>query len=143
MADSTTPPTPTDPGLNDSNNKSIWQRWARRQDWTDELQRKAVHKALDIPDDDMQIVNASKTQTGASGGAVTAAALAGGIPATVLAAMLGLSAMRGSQPQATTPAAPAADASAHWDAGLYKQNADGTYTLIDLPMLPADAKVKP
>ncbi len=107
MADTTTPAPLTDAGLNDSSKSSIWQRWARRQDWTDELQRKAVHKALDIPDDDMQIVNASKTNTGASGGAVTAAALAGGIPATVLAAMLGFNAMRGSQPQATTPAAPA------------------------------------
>lgn len=85
---------------------SIWQRWGKHQDWADELQRKATYKALDIPQDDMQIVNASKTQTGASGGAIAATALAGGIPATVLAAMLGLSAMRGAQPQATTPAAP-------------------------------------
>lgn len=87
---------------------SIWQRWGKHQDWADELQRKATYKALDIPNDEMQIVNASKTQTGASGGAIAATALAGGIPATVLAAMLGLSAMRGSQPQATTPAAPPA-----------------------------------
>lgn len=136
---------PVDNDLTDQK-KSIWQRWGSHMDWADMLQKKAAYKAMDIPQDDMNVINASKTTTGAGGGAIAATALAGGIPATVLAAMLGLSAMRGAPTPAALPVAPAATApaggEAKWDAGLYKLNADGTYTLVDLPMLPADAKVK-
>lgn len=117
MADAETPPFHP--------HESIWKRWGAHQDWVEQLQKKATHKALDIPDDDMQIVNASKTTNGAGGVGLMAAALAGGIPATVLAAMLGLSAMKGS-PE-STPAQPPVDSA--YDVLFYDK--DGK--LIDVP----------
>lgn len=104
--------------------ESIWKRWGAHQDWVEQLQKKATHKALDIPDDDMQIVNASKTTNGAGSGAIMAAALAGGIPAAVLAAALGLSAMKNTPP--TTPTGPTDSA---YDVLFYDK--DGK--LIDVP----------
>lgn len=105
--------TANEPAELDNPQRSVWARWAKHEDWADALQRKATYKALDIPDDDMQIVNASKTQTGAGGGAIAAAALAGGIPATVLAAALGLSSLKGtpSPPAANPPAVSVPDTS--------------------------------
>lgn len=39
----------------------FWTLWGRNQSWRDNLSRQAAHKALDIPDTDMQI---STTTTG-------------------------------------------------------------------------------
>ncbi len=111
MADAA-PAVPAEPAVDDNTEtkKNIWQRWGRKQDWQNDLEKKAAYKSFDIPEeDDTNLTKTNTTtNTGASGGAIAAAALAGGIPATVLAAMVGLSSMRGSQPQAATPAAPPA-----------------------------------
>lgn len=62
-----------------------WPRWAKRSDWQDNLAKSATHKALDIPEDDMQI-HANKT--GISGKAAIGIALATGLPVAGLAAMM-------------------------------------------------------
>lgn len=46
--------------------KPWWQLWESNQRWQDKLARRATHKALDIPDDDMQI-RTSKRGIGAAG----------------------------------------------------------------------------
>ena len=33
-----------------------WRSWQKRTDWQEKLYRRAAHKSLDIPDDDMQIM---------------------------------------------------------------------------------------
>lgn len=109
--------------------QSIWRRWGRHQDWAQKVEEQAVRKALDIPDNDLNI-DASKTQTGAGTGALAAAALAGGFPATILAVALGIGAMRG--PSTTTSPMQSAVPDSEYEVRFYDK--DGK--LIDVPRLP-------
>ena len=61
---------------------SWWKSWQARTDWQDKLYRKAAHKTLDIPDDDMQI-NTHKSGVGAIG--LIGVALAAGVPGGLIA----------------------------------------------------------
>ena len=36
-------------------NNMLWPRWGRNADWRDNLEKRATHKALDIPEDDVNI----------------------------------------------------------------------------------------
>jgi len=72
-----------------------WRSWQKRTDWQDKLYRKAAHKSLDIPDDDMQI-NSNKSGVGALG--LTGVALAAGLPGALMAFQM----LRGPE----TPVAP-------------------------------------
>jgi hypothetical protein len=74
-----------------------WKRWGKRQSWQDDLYRKAAHKTLDIPEDDMQI-NANKFGVGTLG--IIGAALAGGLPA------LGIAWLLSRRPEPKIPTAP-------------------------------------
>ncbi|HBE71386.1 MAG TPA: hypothetical protein DDW52_24835 [Planctomycetaceae bacterium] len=38
------------------NKEHLYGRYLKSQDWQDKLKRRATHMALDIPDDDMQII---------------------------------------------------------------------------------------
>jgi len=64
---------------------AFWKRWGKRSDWQDKLYKKAAHKSLDIPEDDMQI-NANRS--GIGGKAAMGIALASGLPVAVVAGML-------------------------------------------------------
>ena len=61
--------------------KQLWGWWKDREDVKERLYMKAAHKALDIPDDDMQI-NANKSGIGALG--AIGIALAAGIAPSIL-----------------------------------------------------------
>lgn len=77
----------------DVNGRSIWPNWANQQEWQNKLHEQAVRKALDIPSDDMQIVQ-NKTGIGTAGAVGIAAAA--GIPSALTAGALALSLMGGS-----------------------------------------------
>ncbi len=51
-----------DSGIPDK--KALYGEYTRAQKWKDKLFRKGCHKALDIPDDDMQISNHTQGITG-------------------------------------------------------------------------------
>ena len=53
----------------------IWARWGKHQSWTDALHRKAAHKALDIPEEEMIQAN----RIGVGGGTVAAIAVCAGL----------------------------------------------------------------
>ena len=59
-----------------------WRSWQARTDWQEKLYRRAAHKSLDIPDDDMQI-NTHKSGIGALG--LMGVALAAGLPGGLVA----------------------------------------------------------
>lgn len=75
----------------DVNQRGIWPLWTRQQEWRQKLERKATHKALDIPDDDMNITN---TKTGISTGGAIGIAAAAGIPSLAAAAILGFALLK-------------------------------------------------
>lgn len=64
----------------------LWPHWLRSQEWRQSLERKATHKALDIPDDDMQIkVDKSNSNNGIGAlGAIGIAAAASAVPGGAL-----------------------------------------------------------
>jgi len=59
-----------------------WRSFQVNADWRDKLYRRAAHKSLDIPDDDMQITS-DKSGVGALG--LTGVALAAGLPGALMA----------------------------------------------------------
>ena len=61
---------------------SWWKSWQARTDWQDKLYKRAAHKTLDIPEDDMQI-NSHKSGVGALG--LVGVALAAGLPGGLIA----------------------------------------------------------
>lgn len=63
----------------------LYGRYQRQEDRRDRLGMKAAYKALDIPEDDMQI-NANKIGIGTAG--MAAVALAAGLPSALLAGLL-------------------------------------------------------
>jgi len=61
----------------------LFEDWRRAKEWQDKLYKKAAHKALDIPEDDMEI-NVSNKGIGPWGGigiALAAAAVPGALAA--------------------------------------------------------------
>lgn len=87
---------PADGGI-----KPWWGTWQKSVDWRDKLYRKAAHKTLDIPDDDMQI-NSHKSGVGALG--LIGVALAAGFPGAMLAYQM----LRGPETPVATPTTPVA-----------------------------------
>ena len=61
---------------------SWWKSWQKRTDWQEKLYRRAAHKSLDIPDDDMQITS-NKSGVGSIG--LIGVALAAGLPGGLVA----------------------------------------------------------
>lgn len=57
-----------------------WARWARNADWRDRLHKKAAHKSLDIPEEDVINANRETTVTGVGPLGVIGIALATAIP---------------------------------------------------------------
>lgn len=55
--------------------RSIWPWWATNQNWSDKLHKKAAHKALDIPEEEM--IQANKI--GLGGASVAAIAAGAGL----------------------------------------------------------------
>ena len=88
----------------DVNGRSIWPNWANQQEWQNKLHEQAVRKALDIPSDDMNIVQ-NKTGIGTAGAIGIAAAA--GIPSALTAGALALSLMGGSGEAPQSPEPPA------------------------------------
>ena len=78
-------PSDVDPGW-------MYLHWRKNAEWRDRLAKRATHKALDIPDDDMQINSSTRTGIGTAGALGIAAAA--GLPATAAAAFLGYMLMR-------------------------------------------------
>ena len=90
----------------------------------EKLYMRAAHKALDIPEDDMQI-NANRTGIGTLGaiGIAAAAALA---PTALVSWML----LKSVDDVAKSIAPPAATAPQHWDAIYEEQQPDGSWKVI-------------
>lgn len=58
---------------------ALWGWWRSTQQWQEKLQRKAAHKALDIPDDEMQI-KSTTNNTGIGAMGAVGIALAAAVP---------------------------------------------------------------
>lgn len=89
-------------------NEETYGFWAQREGWKDKLQKKATHKALNIPEiDDMNIT--TTTNNTSSGVGALGLALASGIPtlgvAGLAAAMLTGLFDKAPQPATPNPAA--------------------------------------
>lgn len=80
----------------DVNGRSIWPNWANQQEWQNKLHEQAVRKALDIPSDDMNIV---QNKSGISTAGAVGIAAAAGVPSALAAAALAYS-MAGNTPEA-------------------------------------------
>lgn len=110
-------------------NETFYAEWLANSRWRDRLSRKATHKALDIPDDDMQIT------TGLSGKAVAAIAAACGLgPVGAIVAMGLLNSSDSPAEPAPEPKQPPAEvapapADTEYDVRFY--DADGN--LIPVP----------
>lgn len=97
---STDPQTPQDGSADvpaDVNRRGIWPLWHRNQEWRDKLSQKLAHKALDIPDDDMNITN---TKVGIGTAGVIGIATAAGLPGVLLAGYL---LFKDARPEPTAP----------------------------------------
>lgn len=86
----------------DVNGRSIWPNWANQQEWQNRVHHEAVRKALDLPSDDMQIVQ-NKSGIGTAGAIGIAAAA--GVPAAVAAAAMAYS-MAGGNGELPIPPSP-------------------------------------
>ncbi len=104
----------------DVNGRSIWPNWASQQEWQNKLHEQAVRKALDIPSDDMNIVQ-NKSGIGTAGAIGIAAAA--GVPSALAAAALAYS-MAGGTSEAPAPQpSPAASVSdSEYDVRFYDAN---------------------
>lgn len=104
----------------DVNGRSIWPNWANQQEWQNKLHEQAVRKALDIPSDDMQIVQ-NKTGIGTAGAVGIAAAA--GIPSALTAGALALSLMGGDgETKAPEPPPAASVSDTEYDVRFYDAN---------------------
>ena len=65
--------------------EDLYPEWAANSRWRDKLAKKAAHKALDLPNDDMQI---TQTRNGVSPAAVAGIAAAVGCPPLALAGVM-------------------------------------------------------
>lgn len=102
----------------DVNGRSVWPNWANQQEWQNKLHEQAVRKALDIPSDDMNIVQ-NKTGIGTAGAIGIAAAA--GVPSALAAAALAYS-MAGGSPEVPTAPPQAAVTDSEYDVRFYDAN---------------------
>lgn len=119
--------------------KPWWARWARNADWRDKLHKRAAHKSLDIPEEDVINANRETTVTGMSPLGVVGIALATAIP-SVAAIMLAWQALKTPAmlvPQ-TLPAQPGA-VDSEYDVLFYDRNGKP----IDVPRKIVPAKGTP
>lgn len=101
---STIPPNETMDTPSDVHLPWFWTLWRRNHQWRDKLNQQMLRKALDIPDDDMNI---TQTKTGISAAGAMGIATAAGIPGILAAAALGYALLK-SQPPSVPPVAPPA-----------------------------------
>jgi hypothetical protein len=90
--------------------------WQKNQVWRDNLARRAAHKALNIPDEDMQIHSSNQSGIGAAG-AVGIAAVCGVLP---IAAALGTYLLLKTPAPITAPAVQEWDLQYKIDGGPWK-----------------------
>lgn len=75
-----------------SPHESLWARWGRQMDWRQNVEEQAVRKALDLPDNDMNLTVDKSVKTNnsgvsplvAAGLGVGGALLGGGIPTALM-----------------------------------------------------------
>ncbi len=104
----------------DVNGRSIWPNWANQQEWQNKLHEQAVRKALDIPSDDMQIV---QNKTGISTAGAVGIAAAAGIPSALTAGALALSLMGDGKEAVPPPPPPTTSVSdSEYDVRFYDAN---------------------
>jgi hypothetical protein len=115
----------------------FWPRWGRNQDWRDKLAKRAAHKSMDIPDDEMQI-NTDNSRRGIGALGAIGIAAAAGLPGAIGAGLLGLGMLQGTGDRgqgagaaAAPPAAVAPIADREYDVRFFDK--DGN--LIDIPPL--------
>ena len=70
----------------DVNDRTVRPWWHARMEWVNKLDRKLAHKALDIPDDEMNVDN---SRTGLSASGAIGVAMAAGLPGLVATGLLG------------------------------------------------------
>ena len=87
----------------DINQRGLWPNWATATEWREKLYKKAAHKSLDIPDDDVQITN---TKSGISTAGAVGIASAIGVPSVVSSAIMGYALLNKSDPPEPAPPAP-------------------------------------
>lgn len=102
----------------DVNGRSIWPNWANQQEWQNRVHHEAVRKALDLPSDDMQIVQ-NKSGIGTAGAIGIAAAA--GVPAAVAAAAMAYS-MAGGNGELPIPPDPTNVSDSEYDVRFYDAN---------------------
>lgn len=105
----------------DVNGRSIWPNWANQNEWQNKLHEQAVRKALDIPSDDMQIIQ-NKSGIGTAGAIGIAAAA--GVPSALTAAALAYSLMGGTSesPKAPEPPPATSVSDSEYDVRFYDAN---------------------
>lgn len=104
------PSTPKDASADtpaDMNPRGLWPLWFKQQEWRQKLERKATHKALDIPDDDMNITQ-TKVGIGTAGAIGIAAAV--GLPSMAAVGIMAWALLKEkSAPTAPTPTTPSVE----------------------------------
>ncbi len=92
----------------DVNGRGLWPLWFKNQVWRQKVEEQTVRKALDIPDNDMNIKTTTNSGIGAAGAVGIAAAA--GLPGLALAAasIFGGSSTPTPTPPATPPVQPPA-----------------------------------
>ena len=108
--------------------KQLYGRYQEAEDKRQKLGLKVAHKALDIPEDDMQI-NANKTTNGVGAKGLIGVALAAGLPAAGLATAIMLKGpeTNAAVPTPTVPIHTPADKS--FDAIYEEQQPDGSWKI--------------
>lgn len=106
--------------------KPWWKLWEHNQQWRENLAKRAAHKALDVPEDDMHIqANRITNQSGMPYGL----ALAGILAAATIPAAAVWYASQQKQPSPPAPATMPALADSEYDVRFYDK--DGN--LIEVP----------
>lgn len=108
--------------------QALYGEYLDRQRWKDKLYKRAAHKSLDIPEDDMQInVNKGLGTVGALGIAGMA-----GLPGAILAALLVMSKF-GGEPSAPSAGSPPPSAQSLQDSEYQVRFYDKDGNLIPVP----------
>lgn len=134
---SDTPLTPKDASADtpaDMNPRGLWPLWFKQQEWRQKLERKATHKALDIPDDDMNI---TQTKVGIGTAGALGIAAAAGLPSMAAVGVLAWALLRDKGEPTPPPTPPAVDvADTEYEVRFF--NAKGE--LIDIPHISTKPK---